>query len=61
MKNLEDMIVTLQQETALKAFRKHQEENEYATDFDFTDWYMHWCLEKGVFYDIPSYFNEEMK
>lgn len=47
MQELENKLVTLQQE---KAFNEFKETNRNASNF--TQWYAQWCAEQGRFNDI---------
>lgn len=61
--NLENIIVTQQQEEGLAAFRKQQEEVEDLQDKDFFAFYICWQFENGFFSDhhlIASFFKENV-
>ena len=49
--DLDEIIITQQQEVGLAAFRKEQEEVESLRDEQFLDFYVKWQFEEGCFPD----------
>jgi hypothetical protein len=48
---LDQMVITAQQEAGLKAFRAGQEERDNLRDCDFLDYYVMWQAEQGYYDD----------
>lgn len=49
--NLDQIIITSQQEAGLAAFRTEQQERDNLRDSDFLDFYIMWQYEQGYFSD----------
>ena len=61
--DLDNIIITQQQEEGLAAFRKQQKEVEELQDKDFFAFYICWQYENGFFLDhnlIASFFKESV-